>query len=89
VIHSCAIWHGCHTFWFRHYFHSSSGTLANYLQVNYINAHATSTLAGDLAEVNAIKQVFKDPSGIKINATKVFQLINTISDIDSLPFSDG
>jgi 3-oxoacyl-(acyl-carrier-protein) synthase len=59
------------------------------LQVNYINAHATSTLAGDLAEVNAIKQVFKDPSGIKINATKVFQLINTISDIDSLPFSDG
>jgi 3-oxoacyl-(acyl-carrier-protein) synthase len=42
-----------------------------YLQVNYINCHATSTLAGDLAEVNAIKQVFKDPSGIKINATKV------------------
>ncbi|KAL5226214.1 hypothetical protein ABZP36_012853 [Zizania latifolia] len=39
-------------------------------EVNYINAHATSTLAGDLAEVNAIKQVFKDPSGIKINATK-------------------
>jgi len=46
----------------------------HYLQVNYINAHATSTLAGDLAEVNAIKQVFKDPSGIKINATKVLHL---------------
>jgi len=59
------------------------------LQVNYINAHATSTLAGDLAEVNAIKQVFKDPSGIKINATKVFQLINIISDIYSLPHPDG
>jgi 3-oxoacyl-[acyl-carrier-protein] synthase II len=44
------------------------------LQVNYINAHATSTLAGDLAEVNAIKQVFKDPAGIKINATKVLYL---------------
>jgi hypothetical protein len=58
------------------------------LQVNYINAHATSTLAGDLAEVNAIKQVFKDPSGIKINATKVFQPINIISDIDSLPLPD-
>lgn len=41
------------------------------LQVNYINAHATSTNAGDLAEINAIKKVFKDTSGIKINATKV------------------
>jgi len=59
------------------------------LQVNYINAHATSTLAGDLAEVNAIKQVFKDPSGIKINATKVFQLINIISNIYSYPLPDG
>ncbi|PNX95243.1 beta-ketoacyl-ACP synthase I [Trifolium pratense] len=38
--------------------------------VNYINAHATSTLAGDLAEINAIKKVFKNTSGIKINATK-------------------
>ncbi|KAJ6800322.1 3-oxoacyl-[acyl-carrier-protein] synthase I, chloroplastic [Iris pallida] len=39
-------------------------------EVNYINAHATSTLAGDLAEVNAIKQVFKNQSEIKINSTK-------------------
>ncbi|OIW21751.1 hypothetical protein TanjilG_09173 [Lupinus angustifolius] len=39
-------------------------------EVNYINAHATSTLAGDLAEINAIKKVFKDTNGIKINATK-------------------
>lgn len=43
-------------------------------QVNYINAHATSTLAGDLAEINAIKKVFKDTAGIKINATKVISL---------------
>jgi len=49
---------------------SETGKIASF-QVNYINAHATSTLAGDLAEINAIKKVFKDTSGIKINATKV------------------
>ncbi|KAL8243177.1 hypothetical protein R6Q59_009435 [Mikania micrantha] len=39
-------------------------------EVNYINAHATSTLVGDLAEVNAVKKVFKSTAGIKMNATK-------------------
>ncbi|XP_059669034.1 3-oxoacyl-[acyl-carrier-protein] synthase I, chloroplastic [Cornus florida] len=39
-------------------------------EVNYINAHATSTIVGDLAEVNAVKKVFKNTSGIKMNATK-------------------
>ncbi|KAL8498675.1 hypothetical protein ACS0TY_021859 [Phlomoides rotata] len=39
-------------------------------EVNYINAHATSTPAGDLVEVDAINQVFKDTSHIKMNATK-------------------
>ncbi|XP_022927258.1 3-oxoacyl-[acyl-carrier-protein] synthase I, chloroplastic-like [Cucurbita moschata] len=39
-------------------------------EVNYINAHATSTIAGDLAEINAIKKVFKNTSELKINATK-------------------
>lgn len=40
-------------------------------QVNYINAHATSTPAGDLCEVRAIKQAFgPHVKNIKMNATK-------------------
>jgi 3-oxoacyl-[acyl-carrier-protein] synthase II len=39
--------------------------------INYINAHATATLAGDLCELNAIKKVFgSHTKNIKINATK-------------------
>lgn len=39
--------------------------------INYINAHATATLAGDLCEVEAIRKVFKDHcKNIKMNATK-------------------
>lgn len=39
-------------------------------RVNYINAHATSTLVGDIAELNAVKSVFSDVKNIKINGTK-------------------
>lgn len=41
-------------------------------EVNYINAHATSTVVGDLAEIRGIKQVFPEPlrKNIKMNATK-------------------
>ncbi len=39
--------------------------------INYINAHATSTLAGDLCEVQAIRKVFgPHAQNIKINSTK-------------------
>lgn len=40
-------------------------------EINYINAHATSTLAGDLCEIEAIQKVFgSHAKNIKINATK-------------------
>ncbi len=40
-------------------------------RVNYINAHATSTLAGDLCEINAVRKIFGPHAHhIKINATK-------------------
>jgi len=40
-------------------------------QVNYINAHATSTLVGDAVEVAAIKEVFGEHAcRIPVNATK-------------------
>lgn len=38
--------------------------------VNYINAHATSTPAGDMAEVNAMKKIFSHPERITMNGTK-------------------
>ncbi len=40
-------------------------------QVNYINAHATSTLVGDICEIRGIKTVFGDHiENVSINATK-------------------
>jgi 3-oxoacyl-[acyl-carrier-protein] synthase II len=38
--------------------------------VKHINAHATSTPLGDLAEINAVKKVFNHPEKIVMNATK-------------------
>jgi 3-oxoacyl-[acyl-carrier-protein] synthase II len=43
------------------------------VQVNYVNAHATSTLLGDVAEISALKRVWTTDAlreSIKINGTK-------------------
>lgn len=43
----------------------------NHSDVDYINAHGTSTLAGDVAETNAIKSVFKDAAkSIPVSSSK-------------------
>ena len=43
----------------------------NYNEVDYINAHGTSTPAGDIAETVAVKRVFKDESkNIAVSSTK-------------------
>jgi 3-oxoacyl-[acyl-carrier-protein] synthase II len=39
-------------------------------EVNYVNAHATSTPAGDMAEIEAVKKVLPDTSRVTINGTK-------------------
>jgi 3-oxoacyl-[acyl-carrier-protein] synthase II len=39
-------------------------------QVTYINAHATSTLPGDMSEVRALERIFLRPETVSINATK-------------------
>ncbi len=38
--------------------------------VNYINAHATSTPLGDVAEIRALEKIFLHPHRIAMNATK-------------------
>jgi 3-oxoacyl-[acyl-carrier-protein] synthase II len=40
-------------------------------QIGYINAHGTSTPAGDVAEVSAVKSVFKEhANSVKVSSTK-------------------
>lgn len=43
---------------------------ASLAHVDYINAHGTSTPAGDLAESNAVKSIFSDPYSLRMSSTK-------------------
>lgn len=38
--------------------------------INYVNAHATSTLVGDIAEIKALRKVFSNSPNLVINGTK-------------------
>ena len=38
--------------------------------IGYVNAHGTSTPAGDIAELRAVKSVFGDQSSVKVSSTK-------------------
>lgn len=38
--------------------------------VKYVNAHATSTPAGDIAEIRSMKKVFTNPADVVVNGTK-------------------
>lgn len=39
-------------------------------EIDYINAHGTSTPAGDMVELNAVKKVVPDPTKVAMNSTK-------------------
>jgi 3-oxoacyl-[acyl-carrier-protein] synthase II len=56
-------------------------------QVNYINAHATSTVVGDMCEIRAIKSYFGEHAAtLKINATKsmIGHCLGAASSIESI-----
>ena len=62
-----------------------AGIKAN--QIEYINAHGTSTPAGDVAEVAAIKNIFKDHSKkLVVNSTKsmIGHLLGSAGGVESI-----
>lgn len=40
------------------------------IDIDYINAHGTSTVLGDISELNAVKQLFEDNKNISMSSTK-------------------
>tara|TARA_Y100001970_G_scaffold240702_1_gene303641 strand:- start:11177 stop:12433 length:1257 start_codon:yes stop_codon:yes gene_type:complete len=55
-------------------------------QVNYINAHGTSTLKGDEIELNAIKRLFNNNSNIDVSSTKssIGHLLGAAGSVESI-----
>ena len=55
-------------------------------QIDYINAHGTSTLVGDDIELNAIMKLIKDNKNIKISSTKssIGHLLGAAGSVESI-----
>ena len=55
-------------------------------QIDYINAHGTSTLVGDDIELNAIMRLIKDNKNIKISSTKssIGHLLGAAGSVESI-----
>ena len=56
-------------------------------QIDYINAHATSTPLGDLAECNAIKSVFKNPPIVSSTKSMTGHTLGVLGAIESIFFN--
>ncbi len=58
----------------------------NASEINYINAHGTSTLVGDDIELKAIMRVIKDNKNIKISSTKssIGHLLGAAGSVESI-----
>jgi 3-oxoacyl-[acyl-carrier-protein] synthase II len=55
-------------------------------EINYINAHGTSTQVGDDIELKAIMKLFKDTKNIKISSTKssIGHLLGAAGSVESI-----
>ena len=67
------------------------GPCAEVKDVNYINAHATSTPAGDMDELRVLQNKFGGNPGVKINSTKsmIGHLLGAASAVEAVACIKG